>query len=137
VELEAFGYKLYHLVVTLFAAIHNCINKHASAIFCLCRCLLLLTLGVLAYRTDEGKPWVLPVVRETEKKLANDDTLNHEYLPILGLEACSSAATRMLLGADSVALTEGRVCLIYCFILLDQGTCICMVLLLMYRCKYF
>ncbi|GFG37317.1 hypothetical protein Cfor_03256 [Coptotermes formosanus] len=68
----------------------------------------LLTLNVLAYRTDEGKPWVLPVVRETEKKLADDETLNHEYLPVLGLEACSSAATRMLLGADSSALIQGK-----------------------------
>ena len=96
----------------------------------------LLTLNVLAYRTDEGKPWVLPVVRETEKKLADDDTLNHEYLPVLGLEACSSAATRMLLGADSSALTQGRVCLIYGSMLLDQGQCNCVVLLLMCRCKY-
>jgi aspartate aminotransferase len=67
-----------------------------------------VNLSVGAYRTDEGKPWVLPVVKEIEKKLADDDTLNHEYLPVLGLEACSSAATRMLLGADSSALTQGR-----------------------------
>jgi aspartate aminotransferase len=71
--------------------------------------MLLLTLSILAYRTDEGKPWVLPVVRKTEKQLADDETLNHEYLPVLGLDACSSAATRMLLGADSSALTQGRV----------------------------
>jgi aspartate aminotransferase len=68
-----------------------------------------LILIVLAYRTDEGKPWVLPVVRKTEKRLADDEALNHEYLPVLGLEACSSAATRMLLGADSSALLQGRV----------------------------
>jgi len=85
----------------------------------------LLTLNVLAYRTDEGKPWVLPVVRETERKLADDETLNHEYLPVLGFEACSSAATRMLLGADSSALTQGRVCLIYGSMLLQQGQCNC------------
>lgn len=71
--------------------------------------MLLLTLSILAYRTDEGKPWVLPVVRKTEKQLADDETLNHEYLPVLGLDACSSAATKMLLGADSSALTQGRV----------------------------
>lgn len=71
--------------------------------------MLLLTSSILAYRTDEGKPWVLPVVRKTEKQLADDETLNHEYLPVLGLDACSSAATKMLLGADSSALTQGRV----------------------------
>nr|CAD7434976.1 unnamed protein product [Timema monikensis] len=58
--------------------------------------------------TDEGKPWVLPVVRKTELQLANDETLNHEYLPVLGLEAFSSAATSMLLGADHNAILEGR-----------------------------
>jgi aspartate aminotransferase len=73
-------------------------------------CILIQT--VLAYRTDEGKPWVLPVVRKTEKQLAEDETLNHEYLPVLGLDACSSAATKMLLGVDSSALQQGRVKLV-------------------------
>ncbi|XP_046667734.1 aspartate aminotransferase, cytoplasmic [Homalodisca vitripennis] len=67
-----------------------------------------VNLGVGAYRTDEGKPWVLPVVRKMEAKLAADDTLNKEYLPVLGLEAAATAATTMLLGADSKPLVEGR-----------------------------
>lgn len=67
-----------------------------------------VNLGVGAYRTDEGKPWVLPVVRQTEQQLAANEELNHEYLPVLGLESFSSAATKMLLGADSPALTDGR-----------------------------
>lgn len=62
-----------------------------------------------AYRTDEGKPWVLPVVRKVEKGLAEDDSLNHEYLPVLGLEEFTSAATRMLLGSDSKPLLDGKV----------------------------
>ncbi|CAB0033018.1 unnamed protein product [Trichogramma brassicae] len=66
-----------------------------------------LTVG--AYRTNEGKPWVLPVVRKTESALAADETLNHEYLPVLGLDSFSQAATRMLLGNDSKAILEGRV----------------------------
>lgn len=65
-------------------------------------------LGIGAYRTDEGKPWVLPVVRKTEKALAEDETLNHEYLGQLGLEEFSKAATRMLLGEDSPAIKENR-----------------------------
>ncbi|XP_069679009.1 aspartate aminotransferase, cytoplasmic-like [Periplaneta americana] len=69
---------------------------------------LKVNLSVGAYRTDEGKPWVLPVVRKTEKKLAEDDTLNHEYLPVLGFDPCSSAATRMLLGPDSNVLAQGK-----------------------------
>lgn len=63
----------------------------------------------LAYKTEESKPWVLPVVRETELMMANDVTLNHEYLPILGMEAFSKAATSLLLGEDNVAINEQRV----------------------------
>lgn len=61
-----------------------------------------------AYRTNEAKPWVLPVVRKAEVAIANDDSLNHEYLGQLGLEALSQQATEMLLGKDSVLLKENR-----------------------------
>jgi aspartate aminotransferase len=56
-------------------------------------------LGVGAYRTDDGKPWILPVVKKAETKLAADieaETINHEYLPVLGLEAFSTARCRLL-----------------------------------------
>ncbi|XP_076045134.1 aspartate aminotransferase, cytoplasmic-like [Oratosquilla oratoria] len=62
-----------------------------------------------AYRTNDSKPWVLPVVRRVEKEMAEDDTLNHEYLPILGFEPLATAASRILLGADNPLLKEGRV----------------------------
>ncbi|XP_050687176.1 aspartate aminotransferase, cytoplasmic-like [Eriocheir sinensis] len=68
-----------------------------------------VNLSVGAYRTDEGKPWVLPVVRKVEKLLAEDDSLTHEYFPILGLEAFSVAASKILLGASHPAFSEGRV----------------------------
>lgn len=48
-----------------------------------------------------------------EAKLANDLTLNKEYLPVLGLEACASAATAMLLGEDNPAIRDGRVSYTY------------------------
>lgn len=48
-----------------------------------------------------------------EKKLAADDTLNKEYLPVLGLEQFTNAATSMLLGANNKAITEGRVSFYY------------------------
>lgn len=67
-----------------------------------------VNLGVGAYRTNEGKPWVLPVVRKTEQQMAANEELNHEYLPVLGLDTFTSAATKMLLGSDSPAWTEGR-----------------------------
>ncbi|ETN74079.1 hypothetical protein NECAME_13215 [Necator americanus] len=65
-------------------------------------------LTISAYRTEEGKPWVLPVVREAEKALADDDTLNHEYLPVLGHEGFSQAACALVLGENSPAIKEGR-----------------------------
>jgi len=70
-----------------------------------------VSLSVGAYRTEEGKPWILPVVKKAEKILAEQveaEEINHEYLPVLGLESFSSGATRMLLGASSPALAEGR-----------------------------
>ncbi|GMT05139.1 hypothetical protein PENTCL1PPCAC_27313, partial [Pristionchus entomophagus] len=71
-----------------------------------------LTIG--AYRTEEGKPWVLPVVHNAEVALANDTSLNHEYLPVLGFDAFSKAATALVLGEDSPAIAEGRAFGIQC-----------------------
>ncbi|KAI1704385.1 aminotransferase class I and II domain-containing protein [Ditylenchus destructor] len=71
-----------------------------------------LTIG--AYRTEEGKPWVLPVVRQATKILAADDTINHEYLPVLGYEPFTKAASELVLGADSPAIKEGRVIGVQC-----------------------
>ena len=78
---------------------------------CIIRALLISEISVYpAYRDEEGQPWVLPVVKKTEKLMANDELLNHEYLPVLGLEALSKAATCLLLGEESEPLKEGRVC---------------------------
>jgi len=54
-----------------------------------------VNLSIGAYRDENEKPWVLPVVREAEKRLANDATQNHEYLPVLGFEAFSKEASRL------------------------------------------
>lgn len=70
-----------------------------------------VSLSVGAYRTEEGRPWVLPVVKKAEKVLAEqieEESINHEYLPVLGLESYTNAATLMLLGKSSPALAEGR-----------------------------
>lgn len=40
----------------------------------------------------------------------HDDTLNHEYLPILGLPEFRSSASKIVLGDDSPAIRENRVC---------------------------
>ncbi|XP_033222937.1 aspartate aminotransferase, cytoplasmic-like isoform X2 [Belonocnema kinseyi] len=63
---------------------------------------------VSAHRTNDANPWVLPVVRKVEKRLAEDEFQNHEYLPVLDQDAFCEAATSMLLGDKSPAISEGR-----------------------------
>ena len=54
-----------------------------------------MSLGVGAYRTSQGKPWILPVVKKAEKILAEkvsslmlgsktNDILGREYAPTHG-----------------------------------------------------
>ena len=62
-----------------------------------------------AYRTDEGLPWVLPVVRAVEGQMVADATLNHEYLPVSGLDSYRTAVARLLLGSNSSAINSSRV----------------------------
>lgn len=62
-----------------------------------------------AYKDDNGKPWVLPVVRTVEQQIANDLTLNHEYLPILGLPEFTTSAVKLVLGNDSPAVINNLV----------------------------
>ncbi|CAL1538988.1 unnamed protein product [Lymnaea stagnalis] len=68
-----------------------------------------VNLGVGAYRTEEGKPWVLPVVHTAELQMANDLTLNHEYLPVAGLPDFRIAATQLLLGSNHTVIAENKV----------------------------
>ncbi|XP_060565996.1 aspartate aminotransferase, cytoplasmic-like [Ruditapes philippinarum] len=65
-----------------------------------------VNVSVGAYRTKEGKPWVLPVVRTVEAQMASDQTLNHEYLPVAGLPSFREAACRLILGSEDVDYTR-------------------------------
>ncbi|KAI9731625.1 MAG: Aspartate aminotransferase, cytoplasmic [Claussenomyces sp. TS43310] len=65
-------------------------------------------LGIGAYRDDDAKPWVLPVVKKADGLLRDDPALNHEYLPIDGLSELTSAAAKLMLGAESPAILEKR-----------------------------
>jgi len=65
-----------------------------------------LTIG--AYRNEEGKPWVLPVVRIVESQIAADETLNKEYLPITGLADFTQSAMALCIGEGSPLLTSKR-----------------------------
>ncbi|GAB2223101.1 hypothetical protein Droror1_Dr00017238 [Drosera rotundifolia] len=73
-----------------------------------------LNLGVGAYRTEEGKPLVLNVVRRAEQQLVNDRSRVKEYLPITGLAEFNKLSAKLILGADSSAIRDNRVTTVQC-----------------------
>jgi len=56
-----------------------------------------------AYRTDEAQPWVLPSVREAERRVVAAG-LDMEYSPIDGCPRFTHQATKLAFGADSPLL---------------------------------
>merc|ERR1712070_437682 len=64
--------------------------------------------GIGAYRDDNAKPWVLPVVKQADDLLRKDPELNHEYLPIAGLQDFTSASQQLVLGKSLPAVQEKR-----------------------------
>eukprot|EP00877_Chromochloris_zofingiensis_P004348 jgi/Chrzof1/13914/Cz08g17080.t1 len=68
-----------------------------------------LNLGVGAYRTEEGKPLVLNVVRKAEQKLLNDSSRIKEYLPIGGNPTFCRLTRELAFGKSSQAIQEGRI----------------------------
>lgn len=67
-----------------------------------------INLGIGAYRTEEGKPYVLNCVKEAERALLENKSLNKEYLPIGGDPEFIQISQRSILG-DCAAMREGRV----------------------------
>lgn len=67
-----------------------------------------VNLGVGAYRTDESKPYILPVVTKIERELL-EEGVDHEYAPIDGSAKFRQCVSRFIFGAESDALVEGRV----------------------------
>ncbi|KAM3578270.1 Aspartate aminotransferase, cytoplasmic, variant 2 [Umbelopsis sp. WA50703] len=68
-----------------------------------------INVGVGAYRDDSLKPYILPVVKKADAILFNDENLDHEYQPIAGQISYTTAAAKLILGADSPAFPENRV----------------------------
>lgn len=68
-----------------------------------------VNLGIGAYRTENGEPYVFPVVREAEKAIANNEGLNKEYLPIDGDPNFTKGARGVLFGWDHPDVSSGRV----------------------------
>lgn len=59
-----------------------------------------INLGVGAYRTDEGKPFVLESVKKAEQMIANEN-LDKEYAPISGLPEFCQASAKLAFGDKS------------------------------------
>jgi len=59
-----------------------------------------VNLGIGAYRTEEGKPYILPVVRKVEEELLADlgGVVNKEYLGIDGLPGLKNATQALFFG---------------------------------------
>jgi aspartate/tyrosine/aromatic aminotransferase len=66
-------------------------------------------LGVGAYRDDDGKPFVFPVVRKAEKMICDNHKLDKEYSPIDGLADFNKGARGSILGWDHKDVNSGRV----------------------------
>jgi aspartate aminotransferase len=65
-------------------------------------------LGVGAYRDDNGKPVVLPSVREAEKRIM-ESGINKEYAGIAGVKAFVDHSLAFAYGKDSAAIADGRI----------------------------
>ena len=60
------------------------------------------------------------MLKKAETQLAKDveaEVINHEYLPVLGMESFAANATKMLLGSESKSLKEGKAIYFYYFLL--------------------
>eukprot|EP01125_Pyxidicula_operculata_P006962 TRINITY_DN237_c0_g1_i1.p1 TRINITY_DN237_c0_g1~~TRINITY_DN237_c0_g1_i1.p1 ORF type:complete len:408 (-),score=77.81 TRINITY_DN237_c0_g1_i1:79-1302(-) len=64
-------------------------------------------LGIGAYRTDEGKPWILPCIQEAER-IVNDNRPNYEYLNIDGIPELYKGASKIIFGNEFVDRNESR-----------------------------
>jgi aspartate/tyrosine/aromatic aminotransferase len=73
-----------------------------------------VNLGVGAYRTNAGSPYILPVVLKVEQEIIRDFAekpaqVNHEYTPQSGLPEFGALSAAMLFGADSPVIREKRI----------------------------
>ncbi|XP_060673127.1 aspartate aminotransferase, cytoplasmic-like [Ziziphus jujuba] len=75
---------------------------------------LKLNLGIGVYRSEDGKPFVLNVVRRAEQLLVNDMSANKDYLPITGITEFNKLSAKLILAPDSPAIRENRVTTVQC-----------------------
>jgi aspartate/tyrosine/aromatic aminotransferase len=68
-----------------------------------------VNLGVGAYRDNNGKPYVFPIVKKVENEVVADTLLDKEYAPIDGLPEFNHGSRGVLFGWDHPDVTSGRV----------------------------
>ena len=68
-----------------------------------------VNLGIGAYRSNDGKPYVFPVVRAAEAKIVANKSLDKEYSPIDGDQVFNKGARQVLFGWDHKDVSSGRV----------------------------
>ncbi|PYH92385.1 aromatic-amino-acid aminotransferase [Aspergillus ellipticus CBS 707.79] len=66
-----------------------------------------VNLGQGTYRDSTGQPWVLAAVQKSREVLLNQG-LNHEYLPILGLQTFRQEASKLALGGEIYDRVQDR-----------------------------
>uniref|UniRef100_A0A914DXS6 Aspartate aminotransferase n=1 Tax=Acrobeloides nanus TaxID=290746 RepID=A0A914DXS6_9BILA len=66
-----------------------------------------VNLGAGAYRDDQGKPFVLPSVREAERQIV-EAKLDKEYAGIVGLTDFTDAAAKLAFGENSEVVKSKR-----------------------------
>lgn len=66
-------------------------------------------MGIGAYRSEDGKPYVFPVIRTAEKQIANDHSLDKEYAPIDGEQLFNKGARGVCFGWNHADVNSGRV----------------------------
>lgn len=59
--------------------------------------------------TQEGQPWISFVVHKIRMQIANDPSLNYEYLPVMGMKSFIQASLGLLFGKHSQVIVENRV----------------------------
>jgi aspartate/tyrosine/aromatic aminotransferase len=68
-----------------------------------------VNLGVGAYRDNNGKPFVFPIVKKVEKEIVEDPTLDKEYAPIDGVADFITGSKMVTFGWDHPDVNSGRV----------------------------
>ena len=68
-----------------------------------------MNLGVGAYRTDEGTPYIFPAVKTAEAQIINDKKYNKEYLGVDGYRPFVESAQKLIFGENCQAVKDGRI----------------------------